>query len=187
MSRELLPFLEAPLEELNRWLVSRGTHLELTLIGAAALTLRGYRRPAGFESRDMDSVTDLEASDIFEVVAEIGRVHRLGEDWLNDNSRTLPLPLGCEDRLSLVQLFSNITAWVVARGDLISLKCSAFISRGAETRRDLEDLRRMSPTPEEIQTCIVFAEQTNRPDPYKDPWKKDFEDSVAELRNAFKN
>ncbi len=174
--------LEHGLEALGELLAEDGLQADLVLIGAGALLLRGELvRPTG----DLDVVARiedgvLEASRPFPAplilaVRRVGaaldlpHVPRDEKDWLNDGPSYLTklgLPEGFEHRLS-VRTFAALRIRIASRIDLIALKFFAALDpqRGPRRAVDVADLRRISPTHEEIVHALRWCKRVDgRPD-----------------------
>lgn len=166
------------LEELDAWLSQRHIKLDLAVIGSFAFYLLGMR---GIITRDIDTTVHLQ-DEVLEQVKKIGLEHGMGNEWLNDNASTLSLPSGFDSRLTVYPVGKHLTLWVASRYDLILLKSAAYVGRGNEDPRDLEQLRQLKPTLQEIEEAIKFVRGVASP-----PAKRfypNFEEMLEDLRSV---
>jgi hypothetical protein len=170
---------DVPLEQLNAQLAKSGLNLELLVIGAFALRLH---KISGQFTANVDSVRLIKNPSVRDLIADIGRVNGLNDERISDSAATLDLPEGMEQRATLIRKYSNIDLFVASRVDLIKLKARAFLHRGEYDSKDLEDLRRMKPSKQEIDEAISFIRLTSTP-PEPDLFP-DFEDVIAEIKNV---
>lgn len=178
---EAIKKLVDSLEELNSWLLKKNHKIKLTVIGRFAFYLAGISELA---TTDIDTVTALD-DEVFDKILEIGAVHGMKADWLNDNSEGLALPDGFEERLLERKSFSNIEIKYASRFDLICLKAAAYISRGQDDPKDIQDLLLLSPKKTEIDSAITFIRKHfSPPHPRFFP---DFEERIDELKSISKN
>lgn len=73
------------------------------------------------------------------------------------------------------------------RRDFISMKISAFFIRRGETTKDLEDLRLLNPSNDEIDEALGFVANFNSP-PAGSPKSiiEDYKESVDDIKRLFK-
>ena len=172
--------LETCLSDLNQWLAEQGLTLQIAIIGRYAFYLSGFHQIA---TLDIDSVTGIEER-VYEKILEIGEYRGMKPDWLNDNAEALPLPDGFRDRLIESRQFSNIKLHYASRGDLISLKAAAYISRGEDDPKDFQDLLLLGPSEVEIESAIEFIRKYYSPPAER--FIEDFEGRLNELRADLK-
>ena len=176
--------LASALSDLDQLLVQRNASVHLRVVGAFALQLLGIDATY---TVDIDVIDDLEHT-TRQAIAEVGRAHKLAEDWINDAASNIALPEGFEARMETVALCPAITVSFPSRQDIISLKARAFIHRGAKSPteaneprdlKDLDDLTKLTPTKTEIDLAIAFVRRTaSPPEPQFFP---DFEDYIKVL------
>lgn len=181
------PNLALALGDLSRLLVQRKASVHLRVVGAFALQLLGIDATY---TVNIDVIDDLEDA-VRQAIAEVGKAHKLAEDWINDAASNLDLPDGFEGRMETTTLFPAIVVSFPSRQDVISLKARAFIHRGAkdpadakEPRdlKDLDDLTKLAPTTAEMDAAIEFVRHTaSPPEPQFFP---DFEDYIEVLRRV---
>lgn len=122
--------------------VPEGSRLELA--GGAAMILGGHLERATEDADVLHAVPRLtELADHIEAVA---REQDLAEGWLNDAAKAYRdvLPADYVERLEHVGTFENLKVFVLGRRDLLLLKLYAM------RVGDIEDLRTLEPTDEEI-------------------------------------
>ncbi len=147
-----IPVLQAALRALGEQ-VSRGGlagSARLFVVGGAAGVLTGLLAPAR-TTEDVD-VTLVEPADAWEEVR--GAAERVASDlglpktWLNDECRTFAwkLPAGWKGRCSRYETYGPLEVWTLDRRDFIAAKILAEPPRP----QDLEDLRSLEPTKEEL-------------------------------------
>ncbi len=173
--------LEAGLSLLGELLAHEKTSYDLVLVGAGALFLKDIvMRP----SEDLDVVAIVSGGrlrhaepfpeDLQRCVRSVGKTldlaqhERDGKDWLNPCPAfllTLGLPEGFESRLTS-KVYGALTIRLPDRIDLIHLKLWAATDRHrARSAVDIEDLRALAPTREEIlQAAAWCAQRDGRPD-----------------------
>ena len=171
--------LSLALQDLDHWLCTNNKHLSITVMGAVAVFAHTQK---GRFTQDIDTAEGIEDEAILNQIKVLGKKHGLEEDWLNDRASTVTLPDGALKRSDCVHTSDGMKILVIAREDLIALKAAAFISRGTEVLKDLEDLKQLGPTPKEIQSAISFVEEKFSPPVNKDPWKSQFNESLKVLR-----
>lgn len=185
--RHIQPDLKSALEDLSRLLVQRKASIHLRVVGAFALQLLGVDATYTVDIDVIDAIED----DVRQAVAEVGKRHKLADDWINDAASDLTFPSGFETRMERVALFPSISVSFPSRQDLISLKACAFIHRGAKSAteaegprdlKDMEDLSKLAPTKAEMEVAIDFVRQAaSPPEPQFFP---DYEDYIEVLRRV---
>jgi hypothetical protein len=168
------------LSELNQWLAARNTPIELQVVGSFAMFLSGSH---GIDTQDIDTVTHIEA-ELYEKIQAIGDKNGLKQNWISDDASDLPLPDGFAIRLAEDRRFSHITIRYASRFDLIQLKAAAFVDRGNEDPKDLDDLVLLSPTKAEIDSAIAFIRKTRTPPQPR--FYPNFEEMLDALRTIAK-
>jgi hypothetical protein len=171
--QELLEALKA----LGEVLADRGLAFDLVVIGGAALGLRGLvARP----TKDVDVVAIVEhgcwrkatkplPAPLVEAVREVADALELSrepgddKDWIDTGPSfllELGLPEGFDRRVD-TQTFGALTIRIAARSDLITLKLWAATDRKRGSRRqvDIDDLKRIAPTSQELRTAINWCAQ----------------------------
>jgi Nucleotidyltransferase of unknown function (DUF6036) len=181
------PDLASALKDLSLLLAQRNVSVHLRVIGAFALQLLGIDSSY---TVDIDVIDDIEDS-VRQAIAEIGKKHKLAEDWINYVASNVDLPQGFNKRMETITLFPAIVISFPCRQDIISLKARAFIHRGAKDPadaeaprdlKDLDDLTKLAPTKTEIDIAIDFIRHTScPPEPQFFP---DFEDYIEVLRHV---
>jgi hypothetical protein len=164
VSRERDDF-EEPLSALGQLLTERGLRYELVAIGGGALQLLGLiTRP----TRDIDVVALVESATLVPVVAlpvpleraveDTARLLRLPLAWFNTGPRSLMefgLPDGLLERAHRRD-WGGLTLHIADRRDQVFFKLYAAVDQGPRSKH-LEDLRRLDPTPDELQAAAAWA------------------------------
>lgn len=167
------------LKELDSWLVERNRRITLHVIGGYALELKNIQR--GFQTEDIDSVLLINEDDVIEKIQSIGKLHG-NQQWFDFGASSLTVPPGYEERLEKINDYENIDLYILSNVDIIKMKVAAYHSRRERgIYRDLEDLKKLSPTKNEISEAIEFYFKEYSRD-LNDKFKLEFEIEVAELK-----
>lgn len=167
------------LRELDLWLVERNRRVTLHVIGGYALELKNIQR--GFQTEDIDSILQINEQDVIEKIQSIGKAHG-NQQWFDFGASSLTVPSGYEKRLEKINDYENIDLFVLSNIDIIKMKVAAYHSRRERgIYRDLEDLKQISPTKEEISDAITFYFEEYSKD-LTGKFKLEFEKEVAELK-----
>lgn len=174
--------LTAALEMLGEVLESRSLSFDLAVIGGGALLLRELvERPTA----DLDVVARVEEGkwisakplpmplveairDVAEAL-DLPRQPRDEKDWLNAGPAILQkigLPPGFDARAEQ-RAFGSLTIRIADRLDLIFLKlwAATAASRGSRRAVDIQDLREIDPTRDEIRRALEWcAQKDGRPE-----------------------
>jgi len=160
----LMSILDEALDELNALLRKKNHRIEILICGAYALEMYGLSPERN--TLDVDSAKEI-PSDMDDIINEVAIKLKLtrseGELWLNDKASRVALPAKIIERATPITKWSNIDAKLVDRKDLISMKVSAFFSRREMTLKDLEDLKILNPSHDEILEAIEFVKTHNAP------------------------
>lgn len=179
--------LEQAMNELNHLLKKRGLRVSVLICGAFAMEMHGLKLDR--RTDDVDSATPIDPvvlDLIDEVAAKMSLTREGDERWLNDKASTVALPPKLISRAKKINKWSNIDASLADRRDLISMKVSAFFTRRDVTTKDIEDLKAVMPTNEEIEEALDFVKKYNSPPDKKDKQlMADFEESVDDVRRIF--
>lgn len=93
-----------------------------------------------------------------EAVDQVGRVFRLGNDWLNSGPthliQEIKLPEGLVERAKAMSYGPRLKVRLLSRYDQIHLKLFAVADKGPEKHDD--DLRQLKPTPSEIKKAAQW-------------------------------
>jgi len=151
-------------EEILRCLALLGDRLdapvEVTVAGGAALILAyGLERPTA----DIDAIVTAPPFDdgLRRAIAAVAADQELPEAWLNDAAKAFVEVLGdgfLARRVRLEQ-FGNLNVYVLGRQDLILMKLYAM------RPEDIEDLRSLTPTGEEIEYVEQELDRIDRFNP----------------------
>jgi hypothetical protein len=101
--------------------------------------------------------------------ATVARDLGLKHDWLNAGPTSLlihGLPDGFADRMTSRDFGDALRVSFASRVDQVFLKLYAAADR--REPRDFDDLRRLAPTPEELQAAARWARTHNMPGPFDD-------------------
>lgn len=118
---------------------------EVVVIGGAAAILRGWLARATVDIDVAASTPPLAA--FRRRIAEIAEPRGLPEGWLNDGAKAFArvLPPGYSERLEPVGIFGGLTVRTISRRDLVLMKLFAMRAE------DVQDLRELAPTREELE------------------------------------
>ena len=171
--------LSKMLTELDSWLVSKNRRITLHVIGGYALELKNIQR--GFQTEDIDSVLAITENDIIEKINSIGEISG-NPNWFDFGASSLTVPSGYKDRLEKIEGHENIDLYVLSNVDIIKMKVAAYHSRRERgIYRDLEDLKKLKPTEEEITDAIDFYFEEYSKD-LTGKFKSEFKTEVTELK-----
>lgn len=132
---------------------------EIVIAGGSALLLADL---ADRETGDGDAIASRpKLSSLASAIAAVAEELDLPPDWLNDAVRAHYdlLPPDYHTRLVRIGVFDQLRVLALGRTDLILMKMAAA------RPRDLEDLRVLAPTPEEIRFVEAQLERINRTQP----------------------
>ena len=178
MTLEVLMLTEM-LKELDEWLVIKNRHITLHVIGGYALELKNIQR--GFQTEDIDSLLSITEDEIVQKIHSIGK--RYGNiNWFDFGASSLTVPAGYQERLEKIKDYENIDLFVLSNSDLIKMKVAAYHSRRDRgIYRDLEDLKKLNPTTQDIAAAIIFYFDEYSKD-LTGKFKLEFKKEVEELR-----
>lgn len=168
------------LKMLSDWLQVKhpGDHFELIVVGGAAMALDGFKE----QTTDIDLLRpEVLPDSIVNGIAHIGRVKRLGPQWLNTNvadmllkvrgSRELPEYFNEISRA--IEVSDNLKIGLIGRQALISLKMYAATPSYSKHTVDIKNLR---PNKEEISEAVRFVLSIDNTNPRKDDLRVALED-----------
>jgi hypothetical protein len=118
---------------------------EVVVVGGAAAILRRWLDRA---TVDIDvAIADPRLATLRGQIAEVAERFGLPVGWFNDGAKAFApvLPPGFRDRLEPVGTFGRLQVWTVSRRDFVLMKLYALRAE------DLQDLRVLGPTPEELE------------------------------------
>lgn len=164
--------LDDVLAALGGVLTERGLAYEIAVVGGSALLLQGLiSRP----TRDMDVVAILLEGqlrdprplpgDLLAAAQDVARAYGLDEAWLNPHAADLLFEYGLPDGFLTrceVRRDGGLTVHIATRLDQIAFKL--FASLDLYRTRDVDDLRAMQPSQEELIDVApwVLAHQLRR-------------------------
>ncbi len=135
----------------------------------------------------MDSIKQLNSSEIKLLIEKVGNELGISPHWLNDQASTVSLPIGILSRAQPLNIWNSIKASLVCREDLIKMKASAFAARRDYTNKDWEDLLLLSPTNLEIENAIEFIKQVNAPaSQMSQKFLNEFKETLNDLKKISK-
>lgn len=171
--------LKVMLTDLDYWLIKKNRRITLHVIGGFALELKNIQR--GFQTEDIDSVLKINEEEIISKIQSIGVAHG-NQLWFDFGASSLTVPSGYESRLEKIKEYENIDLFVLANSDIIKMKVAAYHSRRERgIYRDLEDLKMLNPSKEDILEAVKFYFDEYSKD-LAGKFKSEFEREVADLK-----
>ena len=160
------------LELLADWLRVKhpGERFDLTVAGGAAMILEGFKD----QTKDIDLLKPQVLPDsIIQGIAHIGRVKKLGLEWLNTNlahmlSKVIgaaELPAYFNEISRTIEVSDNLKISLIGRQALISLKMYAATPSYSKHTEDISNLR---PNKEEITEAVRFVISIDNSKPRQD-------------------
>jgi hypothetical protein len=134
-------------------------HFELVVAGGSAMTLAGFKD----QTTDIDLLRpEVLRSSIKNGIAHIGRVRRLGPEWLNTSLATMlsevietkTLPEYFNEISLVIEVADNLKISLIGRQALISLKLYAATPTYS---KHTVDLKKLHPSRGEISVAIRFV------------------------------
>lgn len=158
--------LEEALDVLGARLQARGLKYDLVAIGGGSLLLRQLGiRP----TQDLDVIAVVEAGSwrkadplprpLVEEVSLVAEAMGLDPRWLNSAAASVMdsgLPKGFGDRVE-VRRYGGLNLRVAGRFDQICFKLHAAVDRGELNGKHIDDLRALSPSPEELIRAATWT------------------------------
>lgn len=158
--------LEEALDVLGARLQARGLKYDLVAIGGGSLLLRQLGiRP----TQDLDVIAVVEAGSwrkadplprpLVEEVSLVAEAMGLDPRWLNSAAAGVMdsgLPEGFGDRVE-VRRYGGLNLRVAGRFDQICFKLHAAVDRGELNGKHIDDLRALSPSPEELIRAATWT------------------------------
>ena len=144
-----------------------GERFELTVAGGAAMILEGFKD----QTKDIDLLKPQVLPDsIIQGIAHIGRVKKLGPEWLNTNLahmlskviRAAELPAYFNEISRAIEVSDNLKISLIGRQALISLKMYAATPSYSKHTLDIRNLR---PNKEEISEAVRFVTSIDNSNP----------------------
>jgi hypothetical protein len=144
-----------------------GERFELTVAGGAAMILEGFKD----QTKDIDLLKPQVLPDsIIQGIAHIGRVKKLGPEWLNTNlahmlSKVMgaaELPAYFNEIFGTIEVSDNLRISLIGRQALISLKMYAATPSYSKHTLDIKNLR---PSKEEISEAVRFVTSIDNSNP----------------------
>ena len=135
--------------------------VRLVLAGGSAMILMGY---VDRDTADGDAIeTTPKLSTLQRYLDEVADELGVRPDWLNDAVRAHRdlLPPDFPDRLQPIGVFGNLTVAAIGRQDLILMKIAAGRAR------DIDDLKALQPTTEEIAFVAGQLERISQTSPHR--------------------
>jgi len=158
--------LREALDTLGAILADRGHNYDIVVIGGGALQLIGLiDRP----TKDLDVVALAGAepwsraaplpAPLLEAVKDVALALELETDWLNPGPTDLlelGLPTGFAERTTS-EHFGALTVRYAAREDQLTFKLYAAADHWPDEGKHLQDLRALTPTPEELRAAARWC------------------------------
>ena len=145
-------------------------HFELIVAGGAAMILEGFKG----QTTDIDLLSPKVLPDsIKRGIAHVGRVKKLGTEWLNTSlanmlatsARSVKLPEYFSEISRTIEVNNNLRIGLISRQALISLKLYATTP---SYRKHTEDLSNLRPSKREITEALRFVMSIDDSHPRKD-------------------
>ena len=160
------------LELLADWLRVKhpGARFDLTVAGGAAMILEGFKD----QTKDIDLLKPQVLPDsMIQGIAHIGRVKKLGLEWLNTNlahmlSKVIgaaELPAYFNEISRTIEVSDNLKISLIGRQALISLKMYAATPSYSKHTEDISNLRANK---EEITEAVRFVVSIDNSNPRQD-------------------
>jgi hypothetical protein len=157
---------------LSDWLRVKypGQHFELIVAGGSAMTLNGFKD----QTTDIDLLRpEILPSSLKNGIAHIGRVRRLGPEWLNTRlanmlskvKGTKKLPEYFFEISRVIKVADNLEIGLIGRQALISLKM--YASTPAFSKHTV-DIKNLVPGREEISEAVRFVMSMDNTNSRKD-------------------
>ena len=136
-----------------------GEHFELTVAGGAAMILEGFKG----QTTDIDLLSPKVLPDsIKRGIAHVGRVKKLGAEWLNTSlanmlskvTGSVELPEYFGDISRTIEVSDNLKIGLIGRQALISLKMYATTPSYS---KHTVDIRSLQPSKREISEAVRFV------------------------------
>jgi hypothetical protein len=136
-----------------------GEHFELTVAGGAAMSLEGFKG----QTTDIDLLSPKVLPDsIKRGIAHVGRVKKLGAEWLNTSlanmlskvTGSVELPEYFGDISRTIEVSDNLKIGLIGRQALISLKMYATTPSYS---KHTVDIRSLQPSKREISEAVRFV------------------------------
>jgi hypothetical protein len=157
---------------LSDWLRIKypGEHFELVVAGGSAMTLAGFKE----QTTDIDLLRpEVLPSSIKNGIAHIGRVRRLGPEWLNTSLATMlsevigtkKLPEYFNEISRVIEVPDNLQISLIGRQALISLKM--YAATPSYSKHTI-DLKKLHPSRGEISEAVGFVMRVDNTNLRKD-------------------
>jgi hypothetical protein len=157
---------------LSDWLRIKypGEHFELVVAGGSAMTLAGFKE----QTTDIDLLRpEVLPSSIKNGIAHIGRVRRLGPEWLNTSLATMlsevigtkKLPEYFSEISRVIEVPDNLQISLIGRQALISLKM--YAATPSYSKHTI-DLKKLHPGWGEISEAVGFVMRVDNTNLRKD-------------------
>lgn len=166
---------------LNSKLDSLNIEIDLHLIGGMALHLHGI--DIGRKTQDWDNVNKIDNENV------IKEIHEIADDvgmecWFDFGAESIPVQADYKDRLVEYRdlNLSNIKLFLLSLEDLIELKVASYYDRSTKgIVRDLEDLKRLKPSLEQVEKGIEFTFSSRSKD-LADKFKEEFKKELVKIK-----
>lgn len=146
---------------LSDWLRIKypGEYFKLVVAGGSAMTLAGFKE----QTTDIDLLRpEVLPSSIKNGIAHIGRIRRLGPEWLNTSLATMlsvvkgdkKLPQYFNEISRVIEVADNLQISLIGRQALISLKMYAAAPTHS---KHTVDIKKLHPSRREISEAVRFV------------------------------
>jgi len=183
-------FLEN-LEMLADWIRVKypGDSFELVVVGGAAMALEGFKD----QTMDIDVIRpEVLPEPIINGVANIGKIRRIGSEWINSNVANMllktkgsaVLPEYFNEISRTIEVGKNLKISLIGRQALISLKLYAATP---SYRKHTADINRLAPNTAEVTDAVRFVLSFDGTDVRKDDLRLVLKDLGFDFYDIYKN
>ena len=166
-----------------------GDSFELVVVGGAAMALEGFKD----QTMDIDVIRpEVLPEPIAKSVADIGKIRRIGSEWLNSNIANMllktkgatALPEYFNEISRTIEVGKNLRVSLIGRQALISLKLYAATP---SYRKHTDDIYRLGPNSAEVTEAVRFVLSFDGTEVRKDDLRVVLKDLGFDFDDIYKN